>query len=202
MENTLNGYGQLSAAERFQLVWALFWPCAVFGIVQMAAQALWKSLGLSHEQVVSFAFLLLQLLLFSPWVIRRTVRLHFPGFQLLVVRRGSGEETRDMNYLESLSVAWLIIWRAAAIGALILLVVLIAVVIAAATGLHVHSIASSTTELFSFGTTGVLSEVAAVPLELLVFFLYVAKAAVAKQYERFSLRIDRVPEFAIAAATS
>lgn len=66
--------------------------------------------------MIDLAVRLLLFFFFSTWVFRRTVRLNFPRFHLVVMRGSSGERTRAMKYGESLSVAWLLNWRATAEG--------------------------------------------------------------------------------------
>ena len=88
----------LSRDERLQLTWALFWPCAIFSLVDW-----WVRIQFPFSIAIGG-------LICSTWVVHRTVGLSFSGFYLVVVR-SSGEETRAMNYRESLKVNWLICWR-------------------------------------------------------------------------------------------
>src|SRR5260370_37296568 len=62
-------------------------------------------------QVIDSILGILQFFFFTTWVVRRTVRLEFPGFHLAVLRGDAPDGTRKMSYGESLSVAWLICWR-------------------------------------------------------------------------------------------
>jgi hypothetical protein len=115
---------------------------------------------------------ILQFFLFATWVVRRTVRLDFPGFHLLVIRRDAGEGTRAMTYRESLSVAWLISWR----SSMIFLPVFVAVWV----------VLRQQPQLYSpFGW--LWSTVA----ELLIFYVWIVKAALGKSYSGFALRLDR-----------
>src|SRR5260370_18189739 len=97
MSGELEQPGQLSRAEQLQLTWALNWPCVLLGLVYCL---LWGQLRLSEAQLLSIDLVLgiLAFFLFTTWVVRRTVRLDFPGFRLLVIRGGAGEGARAMTY--------------------------------------------------------------------------------------------------------
>ena len=95
-------YYQLSLTERFQLACAVIWPWMAFGVCLGATPLTsWIDLAL-----VSFLILVL-----GPWMVRVVVGLHFFNFHLAVIRHGSLEYSRNMNYRESLSVSWLVTWR-------------------------------------------------------------------------------------------
>jgi hypothetical protein len=82
-------------------------------------------LRLSELQVGSIGWVvgIFQVFFLGTWVVRRTVRLDFPAFHLVVVRGDAPERIRSMNYRESLSVNWLLCWRSAMIAALVYLLV-------------------------------------------------------------------------------
>jgi hypothetical protein len=161
----------LRRVERLQLTWALAWPCALLGLVYFLLRG---QLRLSEAQLhnIDQVFGILQFFLFTTWVVRRTVRLDFPGFHLLVVRGDAGEGTRTMSYCESLSVAWLISWR----SSMFLLPLYVAVTV----------LRQQPQELYR--PLGWLSTSVA---ELLIFYVWIVKAALGKSYSRFSLRLDR-----------
>src|SRR5258705_5188880 len=110
MSGALEQPEQLSRAERLHLTWALVWPCALFSLAYGVLRGL---LRLSEVQLQSMdqVFGFLGFFSFTTWVVRRTVRLDFPGFHLVVIRSDAPDGTRMMRYGESLSVAWLISWR-------------------------------------------------------------------------------------------
>lgn len=98
---------QLSVADRLQLAWALTWLMLVIDLLHWAL-ATWVFMDPYWATPVVD---LLQLLLIAPWIVRRTVRIGSVGQKLVVVRRSNGEETSRPTHAESLSVAWLIMWR-------------------------------------------------------------------------------------------
>src|ERR1700681_467927 len=78
---------QLGRAERLHLTWALTWPCMVLSLVYCSFYSL-MSLRLSELQLGSIGWVvgIIKLFLLGTWAVRRTVRLDFPGFHLVVVR--------------------------------------------------------------------------------------------------------------------
>ncbi len=96
-------FDELPLNQRLQLVWEIWWPCAALGTFAHLSQRL---LNLKDGNPTIIAVNVLIFFAFSPWVIRRAVRLDFPGFNLVVIRH-NGTKTRAMNYWESLSVNWL-----------------------------------------------------------------------------------------------
>jgi hypothetical protein len=176
---------QLSYAERFQLAWALIWPCAAFSLLYWLARGF---LGFSRQQFTSvdLSVGLVQLLFFSPWVVRRTVRFDFPRFHLVVVRSQNGETTRAIGYSESLSVAWLLIWRTDVIMS----------VVHGLVSTSVWQVCGARPVFFDLnyvtlpGVLGILRLVLQEALGLLVFLLWVNKAAIKKNYSGFSLRLE------------
>ena len=177
---------QLSYADRFQLAWTLIWPCAAFSLLYWLAR---DFLGFSGQQFTRFDLSvgLVQLFSFSPWVVRRTVRFDFPRFHLVVVRRENGETTRAIGYSESLSVAWLLIWRTDVIMS----------VVHGLVSTSVWLVRGARPAFFDLnyvtlpGVLGILRVVLQEALGLLVFLLWVNKAAMKKNYARFSLRLER-----------
>ncbi len=161
----------LTRVERLQLTWALAWPCALLSLVYLLLRG---QVRLSEPQLsnIDQVFGILQFFLFTTWVVRRTVRLDFPGFHLLVIRAGAGEETQTMSYRESLSVGWLICWRTS----LFFLPLAVAMVV----------LRRQPQELYH-PLGWLLTSV----VELLIFYTWIVKAALRKSYSGFSLRVDR-----------
>lgn len=162
---------RLSRVERLQLTWALAWPCILLGLAYCLLRG---QLRLSESQLqgIDQVFGVLEFFLFATWVVRRTVRLDFPGFHLLVIRGDARGWARTMSYRESLSVAWLLSWR----SFLFFLPLFVAMIM----------LRRQPQELYRpLGWLG--SSVA----ELLVFYAWIVKAALGKRYSRFSLRLDR-----------
>ena len=168
---------RLSPAARWQITWALVWPASCLAL---AYSLLRSHLPLSATLLEDMDDVLdiLALFLFHTWVIRRTVRLNFPGFHLLVIRASAPEGTRAMTYRESLSVVWLITWRLAAIGGVMALVAGIAVGVASRWRPEVD-------------LNSPLAALCASAAELLLFYVWLVSAALNKTYARFSLRLDR-----------
>jgi hypothetical protein len=157
---------EVGRAERLQLTWALAWPCIALSLVYCWLRSQMR-LNESQLQGVDQVVGLLEFFLFTTWVVRRTVRLDFPGFHLRVIRRDAAAATRGMTYRESLSVAWLISWRTS----LILSPVLVAVWV----------FQQQRPELYSL-SVWLWSSAA----ELLVFYFWIVRMALNKSYERFS----------------
>jgi hypothetical protein len=177
---------RLSYADRLQLAWALSWPCAVFSLLYWLARGL---LGLSGQHLTPLDLGVgpFQLFFFSPWVVRRTVQLDFPGFHLVVTRRQSGETTRAINYRGSLSVAWLLMWRTAVIFGIVNGLIFAAVwVVQGARPLYFDP-----NYVTLPGVLGILKEFQEEVLSLLIFLLWVNKAAIKKSYARFSLGFEQ-----------
>ncbi len=179
MDGALEQPEQLSRAERLHLTWALAWPCALLSLVYGVLRG---QLRLSEGQLQGLdqVFGILGFFLFTTWVVRRTVRLDFPGFHLVVIRGDAPDGTRMMRYSESLSVAWLITWRT-----MVILSPLLIAVIAVWVRLHQqpHELSQ---ELYS-----PLGSLLTTLAELPIFYFWIVKAAVNKRYSRFSLRLER-----------
>jgi hypothetical protein len=177
---------QFRYGDRLQLAWTLAWPCA---FVDLTYELTKDHLGLpGHIKggVIDLVVRLLLFFFFSTWVVRRTVRLSFPRFHLVVVRGNSGERTRAMKYRESLSVAWLLNWRATAMTLGIIVPILVAVVIVRG-ALPADRPSDLLGLLGRFGSFGV-----GLLMEVLIFSLML-KAAIRKDYAGFSLGLEREP---------
>ena len=161
----------LTRTERLRLTWALAWPCVLVALVYGLLRGKVR-LPETQLQVIDQVFGILEFFLFTTWVVRRTVRLDYPGFHLLVIRGNAGDATRTMSYRESLGVAWLISWRT---GMFFL-------------PLAVAMIVLRQQPQVLYRPLGWLSTSVA---ELLVFYFWIVKAALGKQYARFSVRLDR-----------
>jgi hypothetical protein len=176
---------QLSYADRFQLAWMLIWPCAAFSLLYWLVRGF---LGFSRQQFTLFDLSvgLVQLFFFSPWIVRGTVRFDFPRFHLVVVRGPNGEATSAIGYSESLSVAWLLNWRTG----------VIMLIVHGLVSTSVRLVFGARPVLFDSnyvtlpGVLGILRMVLQEALGLLVFLLWVNKAAIKKNYARFSLRLE------------
>jgi len=175
---------QLGSAEKLQLAWTLLWPCAILGLLYWLVKDLLRPTGQSLATVDS-ALALCQLFFFAPCVVRRAVRMEFPGFHLLVDRRRPGEERRNPTYLESLSITWLILWRTAVIQSLTILVMYAAF----------RTWSGSVPVFLNLqypvlaGVPGILRQLTDLLIELLIFFLWIIPAALRKNYAGFSLRV-------------
>ena len=126
-------------------------------------------------------------LLFSPWIVRRTVHFDFPRFHLVVIRGQNGGTTRAINYGESLSVAWLLIWRTDMIMSIVHGLVSTSVWLVRGA----RPVLFDSNYITLPGVLGILRVVLQEALGLLVFLLWVNRAAIKKNYARFSLRIER-----------
>jgi hypothetical protein len=162
--------------ERLHLAWALTWPGALF---DLAYQLLRAQLGLPAAKAagIDLVVAILGFFLFYTWVVRRAVRLNFPGFRLWVMRGDGGSGTREMSYAESLSVHWLIYWRSLMI---LLPIHLFFAVLLRGTGLY---------DRFLWSIPGWLCCAAA---GLAILYFWLAGAAVGKRYSAFWLRLERV----------
>lgn len=177
---------QLSYADRFQLAWVLMWPCAAFSLMYWLARSF---LGFSRQQFTLFDLSvgLVHVFFFSPWIVRRTVHFDFPRFHLVVIRGQNGGTTRAINYGESLSVAWLLIWRTDMIMSIVHGLVSTSVWLVRGA----RPVLFDSNYITLPGVLGILRVVLQEALGLLVFLLWVNRAAIKKNYARFSLRIER-----------
>jgi hypothetical protein len=170
----------LRGDDRLQLTWALSWPCLLASLVYglLRGHALIPEEALQSIDLASSGFLFF---LFSTWVVRRAVRLDYPGFHLLVTRGAARGVTRTMSYRESLSVTWLICWRTWMIlmAAFVVFVAAVAIVTQQRPALDARLLWSIPGWL--------LNSVA----ELLIFNMWVVPAALRKNYSGFSLKLDR-----------
>ena len=100
----------LSSRHRWQVAWALAWPCFLFDLLLwlVTMGALRRYLDEELAESIYIICTVLSFFLIAPRIVRRTVRLNFPDFHLVAVRRSGGGETRAISYRESLSVAWLV----------------------------------------------------------------------------------------------
>ena len=171
---------QFRFTDRLRLAWALAWPCAILGLIYSLARG---RLGLPDGSMaiewIDFAAGVLQFFLFSTWVVRRAMRLDYSTFRVVVIRGSAGERARAMNYPESLSVTWLLIWRTDLIECLVLGVFLAVLWIVRGT----HPAGLSPFSLISQSLGFVL--------EVLIFSL-ILKAAIRKKYSGFSLGLEEV----------
>ncbi len=171
---------QLSPTERLRISWALVWPGALYSATYFAVRSQ-LHLSAVHLEAIDQVLGILVFFLFSTWVVRRTVRMNFPGFRLLVVRRDAPDGTGAMSYRESLSVAWLISWRVAAIFGLMAAAITLVVGIAFGFSACWHPDLNE----------GPLIDLCSTPAEFLIFYVCIVKAALNKTYASFSLRVDR-----------
>jgi hypothetical protein len=171
---------RLSSSERLQISWALVWPGALYSATYFVVRSQ-LHLSAVHLEAIDQVVGLLVFFLFSTWVVRRTVRMNFPGFRLLVVRRDAAEGARRMSYRESLSVAWLIGWRLAAILSAI------AVAITLGAGIAFGFASCWRPDL----KESPLIDLCTAPAEFLILYVCLVKATVNKTYAHFSLRVDR-----------
>jgi hypothetical protein len=172
----------LSIADALQVAWAIIWPLALLDVVIWLPE---DNLGLRQQwvEMVGFLYDLASLFLIVPWVIRRMVRLNFRGFHLLVGRH-SGEQSRNMVYSQSFAIAWLLIWRTGVILAVIELIFWLV------RGARAEDNPFNNTA--QPGLTGMGQLLIGQALALAIFALWMIKAAIAKPYTNFSLRVKRM----------
>jgi len=178
---------QLGASERLAVTWALVWPCALVSALMHTLQHSVAPLGIPMDSF-DWAVAPLDLFVIQPWIVRRAFGLRYSGFQLGIVRR-TGEAGDRMNYGASLSVAWLLLWRAAAA------VVLVGAPFAVAWKLFGGSLDGPSHVSLS---RDLLVRLAQTPIDAGLYF-WLLGAARRKQYKNFSIRIHRtgilIPSF-------
>ncbi len=167
----------LLSLERVRLAWSLTWPCLLADFIHEVLMRQFYDTT-RHLLLDELKVGICLAVFITPWVVRRTVRADFPGFRLTVVRPGLTGNARDMTYLESLSVAWLLTWRALALFLLFSAVMAVPVAIFQAGSL--------------FGGGWATTATAGAMLQLLVYYLWIVDAAVGKRYQSFSLELQRV----------
>jgi hypothetical protein len=111
------------------------------------------------------------------------VGLDFPRFHLVVISNQSGQTTRAIRYRDSLSVAWLLIWRTAVIAASVQGLLFAAIWMMRGS----RPVFPDRTYLTLPGFLALLQNEV---LSLLIFFISVNKAAIRKTYRHFSLRVE------------
>lgn len=108
---------ELSYAERFRVAFQLAWPILLLDL---------SVIGLAYSIVgpkitdLYVAWALIALVVVYPFLVKRLVKLPYPGFRLKVLRDG---EEAEMNYTESFKVAWLLGWRTEILSYILLFVV-------------------------------------------------------------------------------
>lgn len=196
---SIEGSQRLSRAERLELAWALTWPQSVILVIHWLLRAPRLSQG---DLMIEMLWLApLGLFLFTPWVVRRAVKLDFRGFHLVVFRGGSSEATRGINYWESLSVTWLFTWRTIMIELMLLFLI-------HASWASIHWLVTGNAPpkaldimtIPSPGVAGLLRTLADQMFYLLLTF-WVVKAAVRKCYSNFSFGIERTDSLASGSPT-
>ena len=118
MTSTSRGLSDsLSSRHRWQLAWALVWPSFAFNLLSLllAIGVVRRYFDKPVEDIYSACGTLLSLFVIGPWIVRRAMRINFPDFHLVAIRKAEGGETRALSYRESLSLAWLLSWRCGAI---------------------------------------------------------------------------------------
>jgi hypothetical protein len=178
---------QLSGSERLAVTWALIWPYVPIDALLHESHHIAALLGISVNGI-TLAAMILDLFVVWPWAVRRAFRLRYSGFQLGIVRP-AGEAGDRMNYGASLSVAWLLLWRLAAI------IVVVGAPFAVAWKLSGGSLDRPSHVSLS---TDLLVRLAQTPIEGGLFF-WLLGGALRKQYHRFWIRIHRtdilIPRF-------
>jgi hypothetical protein len=176
-----------SSRHRWQLAWALTWPSFLFDFLLwlVTVRAVRHYLDEQSAEMIHNICKGLFFFLIPPWVIRRTMRLNFPDFHLVAIRRPGSGETRAISYRESLCVAWLFSWRTAAAKLFLLL---------GATFLAAWAFWGLPPDRFL--TFRVLSSVPGSVelvvgnlLTLLLFYLWLVPAAIRKTYSDFVLQL-------------
>jgi hypothetical protein len=96
---------ELNWSERFQFAWQLTWPSLLLGI-GWALSAFLLIGRIPTFLQAGYAFF--DLLIVSPWLVRRAFRLQFSTYRLETVRNGM---PFPIGYTESFKVMWLLAWR-------------------------------------------------------------------------------------------
>jgi|ERR1035438_182004 hypothetical protein len=169
---------KLIPSERVRIAWALTWPCITASLIYEVAK---KVSGLSEyklQSVVDLATSILFFFLFSTWVIRRTVNNRaFPGFHLNVFRQPDATSTPVMQYKESVSVTWLLVWRTTVVQGLIMGLIALAF----------GPLSRLLDTRDPIGWFWVWTSVA----EVLIFYFWLVEAMLKKRYAQFSLSLVR-----------
>jgi hypothetical protein len=106
----------LSYRERLRVAWELVWP----GAAIEAGWAVFQFGSGVQSSTVETIYLMAGFFLISPWIIRRAVRVPYPGFRFLTVNDPEGI-VRPMAYGQSMRVFWLLGWRTLALSILALI---------------------------------------------------------------------------------
>lgn len=96
----------LSWRERFRVTWELVWPGT---LIDATRALLLFLLGIESTSLDSI-YLLIAFFVVEPWVVRRALRLKYPGLHFNITGE-EDSEPRPMSYQESLKVVWLLTWR-------------------------------------------------------------------------------------------
>ncbi len=182
--SALTSESDLGPHRRWRLAWALTWPSFVF------SGLLWASTVGAHsylnEQSAESTRNVCQSLFFfliAPWIVRRTVRRNFSGFCLIVRRGPAAADTRAMSYRESLSVAWLLAWRGAAVAAVLMGAIFVALWTMRGTRPHLSEFSHTS------GMPAVIEFLVWTVLTLFMYFLWLVPASIHKTYSGFILQV-------------
>ena len=171
----LTAHTPFSSSERFQLAWALAWPCAA---IDLLYELVWNFAPMPDfaRNLLEPIDLAASLLVITPWVVRRTVALQYSGFRIFAVQPAK-ESTQILTYFQSLSIGWLLIWRMVAASVGLGLAIVLANWPPSNTPWASHSPFT-----FAFSTLASFA----------MFYFWLVSAALNKQYTGFSLRLERV----------
>lgn len=170
---------ELSYPERLRLAWQLAWPVFLLDLLVIGVAYAIVGPKLTDLYV---AYALLAMLIVYPFVVRRMVKLRYPGFRLKMTRDGAEAE---MGYTESFKVAWLLGWRTEILSYLVLFIVS---PLAQLLPFQLSSLVPSTQEapLFNIIGLSLFSVLAGLVLSPLVM-----PGMFSKQYQGFRLVAER-----------
>lgn len=107
----------LTFRERVQFAWQLAWPVVLIDVAWSVL--LYVVLG-RRPTDLDGAYVVVSLLLVFPFVVRRALRMRYPGYRIGLLRDGA---PADYGYTESFKVMWLLSWRTSVLFLGLLLIV-------------------------------------------------------------------------------
>ena len=106
--------------ERYRWTWQYIWPMTAIELLWscfsfLAYSESWYAAAEAIHMVLAFFVI-------APWACRRALALKYPSFKILTFGYGSARP-KQISYLESFKVAWLLGWRSGVLGILLLLAI-------------------------------------------------------------------------------
>ncbi len=181
---------QLAWIENLAIAWALTWPMLIFDLVFWMLDS-WVLRGAEWAYALNPFFCVGFL---APWVVRRTIHVDFAEFHLVAIRRASGQQSRQLTYGQSFRVAWLLGWRASAVFLLAFFLVYAAVWLLGGADLQYSPFAHHR------GVLALVELIVGTALGLLLFSVWLVRAAIEKPYSDFGVKVLRTGSYAQASA--